>query len=91
MLGAETPDVYAGCLELLASGSLSSSYWDWEAGKTFRFVKDHEDFPMEGTRDKTSDGREIQDPDFQAAELNIPFQLAAADSFRTPYTNFVRG
>lgn len=81
----------AGCLELLASGHLSSDYWDWQSGKSFRFVKDHEDTPEEAAGEKASVGREVQDAGFRAAELTIPFQLASADSFRTPFTNYVKG
>ena len=94
----------AGNLELLAAGSLAASYWDWESGRRFRFVKDHEDVPEEdggnaqGKDNATDDGmeklplgRRVYNPTFEAADISIPFTLATADSFRTPYTNYVRG
>ena len=32
-----------------------------------------------------------QDVDFRSADLAVPFQLANASGFQTPYTNYVRG
>ncbi len=107
----------AGNLELLASGRLPADYWDWEAGKTFKFVKEHEDVsepeagagesapdaapstPASGraphvddeSLETTASGRRIYNPGFQGAELRIPYQLAPADGFKTPYTNYVKG
>lgn len=96
--------LYAGVLELLASAKLPADYYDWECGKIFRFVKAHEDQveAEEDDHDKPSVsdeaaeqnltlGRPIVNPTFQAAQVSIPFQLAAADGFRTPFTNYVRG
>lgn len=92
----------AGVLELLASSKLPASYYDWECGKIFRFVKAHEDqveadddkeqLPTtEGNAEELTLGRPIVNPSFEAADVSIPFQLTAADGFRTPFTNYVRG
>ena len=94
-----------GVLELLASSRLPADYYDWECGKIFRFVKAHEDQveaeadddkeqpsePEGNAEQKLTLGRPIVNPTFQAADVSIPFQLTAADNFRTPFTNYVRG
>lgn len=93
-----------GNLELAAAGSLPADYWDWESGRRFRFVKDHEDVPEEeeegkdeGSQEGATDveelplGRRVWNPTFKGAQISHPFRLAPADSFRTPYTNYVRG
>ena len=94
-----------GALELLASSKLPADYYDWECGKIFRFVKAHEDqveaeaddekeqaaVPEENAEQELTLGRPVVNPTFQAADVSIPFQLTAADNFRTPFTNYVRG
>lgn len=88
----------AGNLELMASGRLSASYWDWRSGKTFRYVKDTEEQPDDGAEGSGQDGSRrlrpsatIADADFAAGDLSLPFSLASADGLQTPFTNFVRG
>jgi len=112
-------------LELLASGRLSGDYWDWEAGRTFKFVKEHEEsapeaeatpedppppsgapapradpatsatgrppFAEDESLETTPSGRRIYNPGFRGSELRVPYQLAPADGFKTPYTNYVKG
>ena len=92
----------AGNLELLGGGRLDANYWDWESGRTFRFVKDLEEHPpapenqTPGSEDQGAESTsEAQgsgsDEGFQSSSLAHSFQLASADRLRTPFTNYVKG
>lgn len=89
----------AGNIELLATGRLLSTFWDWESGRTFRFTRDTSEAGEANENANSSgdeaDGKRTGDPlaregddDFRASDLAIPFALAAADGLRSAFTNY---
>lgn len=48
--------VHAGAIELLQSGRLPASFWDWAAGADFRFVKDEDALGAEEGQNGGSNG-----------------------------------
>lgn len=80
---------FPGCVELLRSGRLPDTHFDWAVGSGFVFERREEE-----EEENAAASAQEQAPDASTgpvgATLQLPLCLSSADGFTLPYTNYVR-
>ena len=90
-LNSDVNDGVPGTVELLREGVLSSGFWDWGLGASFRYDADGVADAEPGTPLAPPSPRTAPRDGLTPTDITIPFHLAPSDGLATPYTNLVRG
>ena len=101
-LNSDLNDGIPGAIELLSTGRLSCTHWDWAFGVNFAWERDDGDgdndgdggevekmvrTEVEGLRPESKEGGGV----VAGVSLSSPFSLSPADGLRSNVTNYVNG